>query len=177
MGLFKNLFWDFIYRNDNVNYARKLGVEVGNDCKILCNPRKWFGTEPWLIKIGSHVEITGNVTLLTHDGSTWIIREKFPELAIWGTIEIGNNVFIGNSSIIMPNVKIGNNCVIGAGSIVTKDVPDNCIVAGVPAKIINDFDSFTDKIVNKAIPVLSISTEERKQYTREFIKEYNNSKK
>ena len=49
---------------------------------------------------------------------------------------IGNNVFIGMKSTILKGVHIGNNVIVGAGSVVVKDVPDNCIVAGNPAKII-----------------------------------------
>ena len=49
---------------------------------------------------------------------------------------IGNNSVIGVRSIILPGVKIGNNVIVGAGSVVTKDIPDNSIVAGNPAKII-----------------------------------------
>ena len=49
---------------------------------------------------------------------------------------IGNNVKICAGSILVGNIKIGNNVIIGAGSVVTKNVPDNCVIAGVPAKII-----------------------------------------
>lgn len=58
--------------------------------------------------------------------------------------EIGDNCYIGAGTIIMNPVKIGNNVTIGAGSVVTKDIPDNCIVAGNPAKIIRHLDN-TDK--------------------------------
>lgn len=50
--------------------------------------------------------------------------------------EIGNNVHIASGAKILGPVKIGNNVYIGANAIVTKDVPDNCVVAGIPAKII-----------------------------------------
>lgn len=49
---------------------------------------------------------------------------------------IGNNVSVGANVNVMGHVKIGNNVVIGAGSVVVKDIPDNCIVAGNPARII-----------------------------------------
>lgn len=49
---------------------------------------------------------------------------------------IGNNVSLGANVIIIGDVKIGNNVIIGAGSVVVKDVPDNCVVAGNPAKIV-----------------------------------------
>ena len=51
-------------------------------------------------------------------------------------IKIGNNVWIGGDVTILSGVTIGNNVVIGAGAVVTKDVPDNCVIAGVPAKVI-----------------------------------------
>lgn len=51
-------------------------------------------------------------------------------------IIIGNDCWIGTRVIILPGVHIGNHCIIGAGSVVTKSFPDNCIIAGVPAKLI-----------------------------------------
>ena len=49
---------------------------------------------------------------------------------------IGNNVIVGANCVIIGNIKIGNNVIIGAGSVVIKDVPDNAIVVGNPARII-----------------------------------------
>lgn len=62
-----------------------------------------------------------------------------------GCIEVGDNVMIGSGTRILYNVKIGSNVIIGAGSIVTKDIPDNCVAAGVPCRVIGDFDSFVEK--------------------------------
>lgn len=53
-----------------------------------------------------------------------------------GPVIIGDNVWVGAGSCILPNVTIGNNCIIGANSVVTKSFPDNCVIAGNPAKII-----------------------------------------
>lgn len=55
-------------------------------------------------------------------------------------IEIGTGTWIGANSTILPGVRIGEGCVIAAGSMVNKDVPDNCLVGGVPAKIIKKLD-------------------------------------
>lgn len=60
-------------------------------------------------------------------------------------IEIHDNVFIGGQSIIVGNVSIGPNAIIGAGSVVTKDVPEDAVVAGNPAKIIGSFTSLNEK--------------------------------
>ena len=57
-----------------------------------------------------------------------------------GCIEVGNNVFIGSNSTILPDVKIEDDCVIAAGSVVTKDLPAGGVYAGVPAKRIGDTD-------------------------------------
>lgn len=58
-----------------------------------------------------------------------------------GRAVIGDNVSLGANVTIIGNIHIGNNVVIGAGSVVVKDVPDNCVVAGNPAKIIRTIES------------------------------------
>ena len=55
---------------------------------------------------------------------------------IVGGGKIGRNVWIGDKATILPDVSIGNNCIIGANSVVTKSFPDNCVIAGNPAKIL-----------------------------------------
>jgi len=51
-------------------------------------------------------------------------------------VTIGNNVWIGGNVTILPGVTIGDNCTIGAGSVVTRDIPDNSVAAGNPARVI-----------------------------------------
>jgi len=62
-----------------------------------------------------------------------------------GCIEIMNNVFVGSCTQIKYNVRIGNNVIIGANSFVTKDIPDNSVYAGVPARYICSFDEYVAK--------------------------------
>lgn len=57
---------------------------------------------------------------------------------VYGSVTIGNDVWIGRRVMIMPGVSIGNGCVIGAGAVVTHNVPDYCVAAGVPAKIVKE---------------------------------------
>ncbi|MBM6839897.1 sugar O-acetyltransferase, partial [Clostridium saudiense] len=60
------------------------------------------------------------------------------------SVKIKRNAWIGAGAIICPGVTIGENSVIGAGSVVTKDVADNCVYAGVPAKFIKKIEVDTD---------------------------------
>ena len=69
-----------------------------------------------------------------------------------GCIEIGNNVFVGSDVIILPNCKIGDNVIVGAGSLITKDVPDNSVVAGIPARVIETFETFANKRKGELYP-------------------------
>ena len=103
-------------------------------------------TRPWLIDIGNDVQITRGVTILTHGYDWSVIKSVYGEvLGSSGKVTIGNNVFIGMNSLILKGVKIGNNVIIGAGSIVTRDIPDNCVAVGNPAKIICSLDEYRKK--------------------------------
>lgn len=124
-------------------YFRSQGARIGSDCRILIRS---FGTEPWLIEIGDHVTISVGVTLLTHDGGSWLFTREDPSLQHFGALRIGNNCFIGAGAILMPGVTIGNDCVVGAGSVVTRDVPDRTIVAGVPARPLSSIEAYRGKL-------------------------------
>lgn len=127
-----------------VKYAKYIGVNIkGNNIKIYGSSYNMFGTDPYLVTLGDNVFITADVLFLCHDGSTLIYRKEIPDLEKTRPILVGNDVFIGTRSIIMPGIQIGNNCVIAAGSVVTKDIPSNSVVGGVPAtKIKNSEDLF-----------------------------------
>lgn len=62
-----------------------------------------------------------------------------------GGVKIGNNVFIGIKSTILKGVHVGNNVIIGANSLVNKDVPDNCVVAGNPARVVMSLEQYYEK--------------------------------
>lgn len=123
-------------------FARKIGVKIGSNCSI---GTRFFGSEPYLIEIGNHVQITNEVRFLTH-GACWVYRQEIPDIDMFGKIKIGNNVYIGNCAIILPGVTIADDTIIGAGSIVTKSFPKGVIIAGNPAKIIGSTDILLDKI-------------------------------
>lgn len=150
-------------------------MKVGKGTLILSNVFETFGSEPWLVELGDNVEITANVKFITHDGSVWVIRNKESrnEIDVFGKITVGNNCFFGMNSIILPGVTIGDNCVIGAGAIVTRDIPDNTIVGGVPAKNIKTYDEYRLSMLNKAVPTKNMSIGEKKQYLKEKYPEWN----
>lgn len=129
-------------------YARSLGVKVGEGCRIYTNK---FGSEPFLIQIGNRVTITSGVVLLTHDGSTWLMRDDKGRRYLYRRIVIGNDVFIGINSIIMPGVIIEDRVIVGAGSVVTKSVPSGSIVAGNPAKIIGNYDHYQNRALEEFV--------------------------
>ncbi len=128
-----------------IAYARSKGVTVGERCKFVSYPD--FGSEPYLVTIGNHTEICSNVVFITHDGATWVFRdqERYKDVIRYGKITIGDNCFIGKGTTILPGVTIGNNVIVGACSLVTKDIPDNTVVGGVPAKPITTVDAFAEK--------------------------------
>jgi acetyltransferase-like isoleucine patch superfamily enzyme len=161
------LIREIIYMQDTVKYARKLGVVIGENCRILTNPRSAFGSEPYLVKIGNHVEITSGVKFITHDGGCWVFRNEYPEIDRFGKITVGNNVFIGMNTIILPNVSIGNNVVVGAGSVVTKSIESNCVIAGCPAKVIKTIDKYKDSTLSRSVNTKKMTTSEKQKYLLE----------
>lgn len=148
-------------------YSKFSGVIFGRNVRLV--GRVDFGSEPYLITLGDNVTITSGVRFITHDGGVGIFRKEFPGINVFGKITIGNNVFIGNNSIILPNITIGNNVVIGASSVVTKNIPDNVIVAGVPAKTIRSIDEYKVNSVQKAVFISEKNLKKRKKLILEAL--------
>lgn len=125
-------------------YAKHKGVKMGKNCRIITTK---FSTEPWLISIGNNVTITDNVYILTHDGSTWLMNDEKGRRYLFREVKIGNNVFIGVNSVILPGVIIEDEVIVAAGSVVTKSIPSGSIVAGNPAKIIGNYKEYEKTVL------------------------------
>lgn len=132
---------------------KKIFHSMGNHCSIQDRVVPLYAK---LISLGDNVNIASNVHFITHDVTDSMLNNvdkfllkrggiKYPEKV--GCISIGDNVFIGAGTRIMYNVRIGSNVIIGANSLINKDVPDNCVVAGVPARVIKKLDEYLDKRV------------------------------
>lgn len=116
------------------------GLTVGKNFKRL-NDVIIDDSHAWLITIGNDVTLAPRVHILAHDAST----KNFLGYTRIGLVCIGNNVFIGAESIILPGVRIGDNVVVGAGSVVTKNIPSNSVVMGNPARVVSKISEFVAK--------------------------------
>ncbi len=81
---------------------------------------------------------------------------------------IGNNVYIGNNVIILPGVTIGNNVIIGAGAVVTKNIPDNSVAVGVPARVIKTADEYLEKIKKESLHFGHLKGQEKDRALMEY---------
>ena len=161
-GLARSLRRQFAVRRSPVDWARAQGATVGTDCRFLGIGPETLGSEPYLVSIGNHVTITSGVRFVTHDGGVWVLRGEHPGLDVFGRITVGNNVFIGLGSIILPGVTIGDDVVIGAGSLVNKDIPSQSVAAGVPAKVVSSLEDYRQRSVARGLFTKGLSPEAKR---------------
>lgn len=139
----KRLIKEFVYRLRGEYTTEKLismGMTVGKNFHRL-NGVILDSSHCWLIEIGDNVTLAPRVHILCHDAST----KQFLNYTKIGRVTIGNNVFIGASSVVLPGISIGNNVIIGANSTVTHNIPDNSVYAGSPAKYLCSLEEYIKK--------------------------------
>lgn len=148
---------------------RARGVKIGKNFDAPDSVIDYcFG---FLVTIGDNVTLSGT-TVLAHDGST----KKILGYSKVGNVVIGNNVFVGYGSIILPNVHIGNNVIVGAGTIVSKDIPDNVVVVqgkDSTYRVLCTYDEYIEKN-KKNLEILPVSNILFKDRTPEQQKEWCN---
>ena len=133
-------FAAFIRGEQNLDKLIQRGLVVGTGFTrmegVIIDP-----SHCWHISIGDNVVLAPRVHILAHDTSTKVFL-NYTRVA---NTRIGNNVFVGAGTIILPGVTIGNNVVIGAGSIVVNDIPDDSVAAGNPARVVKSLNEFLEE--------------------------------
>lgn len=139
----KNYLKEFVYRlrgeyttEKLISMGMKVGKNFGRLNGVILDP-----SHCWLISIGDNVTMAPRVHIICHDAST----KGFLNYTKIAPVTIGDNVFIGAESVVLPGVSIGNNVIIGANSTVSHDVPNNTVVAGNPARPICSLEQYLDK--------------------------------
>jgi len=163
--VFQRFFGAIRREIDPIGHARSLGVTVGEGCRLI---RVTFSREPYLVKLGNHVSAT-RTHFETHDGGVWVLREQFPDIDIVRPIEVGNNVYFGHGCVVLPGVRIGDNVVIGAGAVVARDIPDNCVSGGVPAKVIKSLDAYAEKVLRSGESTKRMTLKDKRDF---YMKKY-----
>lgn len=130
-----------------IKYLRKKGMVIGEGCTIFSPHSVYIDeTRPWMISIGNNVQITRGTTILTHGYDWSVLKGVYGEvLGSCGKVSIGDNVFIGMQSTILKGCHVGNNVIIGANSLINRDIPDNCVAAGNPCKLIMSLEEYHEK--------------------------------
>lgn len=116
------------------------GLKMGEECAVMDGCIIDPG-HCWLIEIGDRVTLAPRVHILAHDAST---KRPLGYTAL-GRVKIGNDVFVGAGTIILPGVEIGDRVVIGAGSVVSKSIPANSVAVGNPAHVIGSCEDYVKK--------------------------------
>lgn len=178
MNLVKKIY-RFLYRAIasrffRIAWARKIGVNFQDDLKIYGNVD--WGTEPWLITLGRNVHLTNDIRFINHDGGVLLYRDSIPDLEITKPIVLGDNVYVGNNVLFLPGVHVGSNVIIGAGAVVTKDIPDNSVAVGVPARVIKTADEYLEKAKNESLHLGHLKYEEKDKALKEYYGYSGNSK-
>lgn len=135
IDLYRRIFWSL------EKQACHVGVKMGTSNFVSS---RFWSSEPYLISIGSNCQITDGVRFYTHGGAG-AARRDFPKFDTFGRIIVGDFVYFGSNTMIMPGVTIGDNVLIAGGSVVTKSIPSNVVVGGNPARFICGIDDYIKK--------------------------------
>lgn len=167
--IFSKLKYHYALRSSKafVKYLRERGVKIGKGT-VIAVPKHFDIdlSKPHLITIGDNVRLNKYTTIMCHDAAAKVFREIKGELIpSSGKVTIGNNVYFGRYTTVLKGVTIGNNCIIGYGATVMRDIPDNSVAVGTPAKVICTIDEYYERRKEKAL-------DETFEYARAIVERY-----
>jgi acetyltransferase-like isoleucine patch superfamily enzyme len=124
-----------ILRDTIIETGDQGSLQISND--VYIHPRCQINTYKVAVKIGDGVLIAANCALYSHEHGI-VLNRPIREQPLYskGPIIIGDHAWLGTGAIVLGGVTIGEGAVVGAGAVVTKDIPDNCIALGVPARVV-----------------------------------------
>jgi maltose O-acetyltransferase len=118
----------------------RAGLKLGNNVFIADSVYIDTG-HPWLITIGDDSVIAPRAMIFSHDAAMRIQTGY----AMIAPVSIGARVYVGAGAIILPDTTVGEDCVIGAGAVVKGTFPPRSVIAGSPARVIDDVDSMAER--------------------------------
>lgn len=161
-----------------VNYRVAIfaGMKVGENSLFV--GLQHFGTEPYLIRFGTNCLVTDGVRFITHDGSIQVpliqrgedFGNVYSKKSTFGTIKIGNNVFIGVGAIILPNTSIGDNSIIAAGAVVKGVFSSGSVIGGNPGKLICSIDDYLNRNEESIVDLSNFSLSSRKEKIKKCVR-------
>lgn len=170
IGLYKSLKLKKYAEAHPEEYAKSIGVIMKGRVHFHTSPIGMFGSEPWMITLGNDVHITSEVRFITHDGGTLPLRKEIPDLEITKPIVVGDDVFIGVRSLILPGVTIGSRSIVAAGSVVTRNIPSGEVWGGVPAHFIKTTDEYLEKLKKESLHLGHLKGEDKARELKKIYK-------
>lgn len=155
MFLVNNVYIGVKHSETKRKLLNKIGFDIGEGTKIvgpiICTGKLIVGKNCWIgknfivngngtVKIGDNCDIAPEVTFQTGGHEIGDASRRAGRGCTFAQT-VGNGTWIGGRSTILNNINIGNSCVIAACACVTKDVADNSLVGGVPAKLIRSLEN------------------------------------
>ncbi|MDE5658580.1 MAG: acyltransferase [Muribaculaceae bacterium] len=172
------------YRNersgeDYIRYLKSKGIKIGKGT-VVFDPKDISIdiSRPELIEIGENVFLHKGVQIISHDWASYLFVKRYGDfIPAHDKVTLGSNIWLGRDVTILKGVTIGNNVLVGFGAVVTKDIPDNSVAVGSPAKVIMTLDEYYEKrkaqYVNETIRcAIAIFATGREPVAEDFYDDY-----
>lgn len=130
-----------------IKWLRSKGIKIGEGTYIFDTRNIAIDmSRPELIEIGENVFLHKGVQIISHDWASYLFVRRYGDfIPAHDKVTLGSNIWLGRDVTILKGVTIGNNVLVGFGAVVTKDIPDNSVAVGSPAKVIMTLDEYYEK--------------------------------